>query len=84
MWMDFEDLSFWIFVEYVSRGVRRGDFDVIYVSGNTKVRVVESERIVYRWGIWYKANEGSMQEVPEICAIYISWDRRPVCHPCLF
>jgi len=39
-----------MFRVYVSLGVRRGDFDVIYVSGNTKVRLVESEGIVGQMG----------------------------------
>ena len=48
----------------VSVGVRRGDFDVIYVSGITVARIAQSEGIVRRWGIWYKANEGQLQVVP--------------------
>jgi hypothetical protein len=64
MGVGFEDLSFVMFGGCVNVGVRRGDFDVIYVSGNTKVRVVESDGIVSRSGIWCKANEGGLQEVP--------------------
>jgi hypothetical protein len=42
MGVEFEDLSFVRFGVCVNVGSRRGDFDVIYVSGNTKVRVVAS------------------------------------------
>jgi len=58
MGAEFEDLAFCMFVMYVCVGARRGEFDVIYVSGNSMVRLAESEGIVGRWGIWYKANEG--------------------------
>ena len=51
MWAAIEDLAFGVFGVCVHVGVRRGDFDVIYVSGITVVRTIESEGIVSRWGI---------------------------------
>ena len=60
------DLSILLFAKNAGCGVRRGEFDGIYVSGITVVRAVAPVEMLGRLGIWCKANEDEVQEVPKI------------------